>query len=156
MTRREHAILHMKEKALSQEHREKLSSVQKGLPNFACRKLSEDDVKFIRENYKARDKEFGSRAWGRRFGVDHTSILDIVNNKKYLSFENGIDGMKTKDKKCEFCGKEFSRGKKTLSDFKRQRFCCVTCAATYTNMHRQKNTKNSNDLPESCSEVRDE
>ena len=49
----------------------------------ANRKLSEDDVLFIREHYIARDKEFGGRALSRIFGVSHNTINDIINGKHY-------------------------------------------------------------------------
>jgi hypothetical protein len=46
-------------------------------------KLTDDDVKHIRENYKPRCSENGSRALGRKFGVDHVTILSIVKNKNW-------------------------------------------------------------------------
>lgn len=46
-------------------------------------KLTDEDVKYIRKVYKARDKEFGSRSLGRKFGVDHKRILSIVKGESY-------------------------------------------------------------------------
>ena len=48
-------------------------------------KLSEDDVRFIRENYIPRDHDYGSRGLGRMFGVGHQQILNIVNRKSYTN-----------------------------------------------------------------------
>lgn len=47
------------------------------------RKLTYDDIRYIRDTYKPRDKETGSRALGRKFGVDHMQILKIVKSKAY-------------------------------------------------------------------------
>ena len=46
-------------------------------------KLSEEDVWYIRANYRPRDKEFGTRGLGRKFNVSHTIISDVINNKTY-------------------------------------------------------------------------
>lgn len=46
-------------------------------------KLSEEDVKWIREHYKPNDKEFGSRALARKFNMHHSNISRLVNNLKY-------------------------------------------------------------------------
>lgn len=45
-------------------------------------KLTEEDVEFIRNNYKPRDKEFGFRALSRKFGVTHQAIRKIYYNKQ--------------------------------------------------------------------------
>lgn len=50
-----------------------------------CSKLSIDDVKYIRDHYIKNDVEYGSRALGRKFGIDHCKILDVV---KYESYKN--------------------------------------------------------------------
>ena len=50
----------------------------KGSDNPAS-KLTEDEVKYIRSVYKKGDKEYGSSALGRKFGVDHKAIWSIVN-----------------------------------------------------------------------------
>ena len=44
-------------------------------------KLSEEAILFIRNNYKPYDKEFGARGLGRRFGVSHSVISNVINNK---------------------------------------------------------------------------
>ena len=46
-------------------------------------KLTEEDVVFIRQNYKPRDREFGTRALGRKFNVSHRTIEDVVHEKTY-------------------------------------------------------------------------
>lgn len=46
-------------------------------------KLTEDEVRFIKTNYKPRDREFGANALARRFGVSVSPICEIVNNKRW-------------------------------------------------------------------------
>ena len=48
------------------------------------RKLSDDDVRFVRLNYKAKDRTLGTRALARKYGVTHGVIMDILNGKTYL------------------------------------------------------------------------
>lgn len=48
-------------------------------------KLNIEDVIYIRENYKPYDSEYGSRALGRKFNVDHRIILDVVKMKSYTN-----------------------------------------------------------------------
>lgn len=47
------------------------------------RKLSDKDVKWIREKYIPYHKEFGTRGLARKFGVDKSIISKIVNYKTY-------------------------------------------------------------------------
>jgi len=47
-------------------------------------KLTEDDVKWIRENYVYRSSEFGTTALGRKFGVSHGQIHQIIKNKQWV------------------------------------------------------------------------
>jgi hypothetical protein len=46
-------------------------------------KLTDDNVNYIRENYKPRCSVNGSRALGRKFGVDHQTILCIIERKTW-------------------------------------------------------------------------
>lgn len=46
-------------------------------------KLKEADVLYIRENFKARCREFGARALGKKFGVDKTTIMSVVERKTW-------------------------------------------------------------------------
>lgn len=45
-------------------------------------KLSDSDVKYIREVYRPRHNEFGARALGRYFNVDHSTIVKIANGSE--------------------------------------------------------------------------
>ena len=47
------------------------------------RKLSEKDIKWIRDNYIPYDSEFGIRGLGRMFNVDHDVISKIIHRKTY-------------------------------------------------------------------------
>lgn len=46
-------------------------------------KLSADDVIYIRENYKLRDRKFGIRALARKFNVSPLTIEEIIQGKRY-------------------------------------------------------------------------
>ena len=60
-----------------------------GIDTYNC-KLSEDDVKYIRENYIAKHPEFSGAALSKKFGVNSAQISRIVNNKqwKHLSLRH--------------------------------------------------------------------
>lgn len=53
--------------------------------NNPLSKLSADDVLYIREHYIPRSNEYGARALGRKFNVDHGTILDIIKNFSYTN-----------------------------------------------------------------------
>lgn len=82
MDLREHSSMHQKGHKVSQEQRKKISEFQKGKP-AANRKLTMEDVNYIRENYIPRDKEFGCRALAKKFEVHHSQITRILQNKRY-------------------------------------------------------------------------
>lgn len=46
------------------------------------RKLTLEEVEFIRNNYKARDKEFGGVALAKRFGISTSMVSMIVSGKR--------------------------------------------------------------------------
>ncbi len=46
-------------------------------------KLTKDQVEYIRKVFKPHDKEFGARALGRKFNVNKTTILSVVNNESW-------------------------------------------------------------------------
>ena len=48
-------------------------------------KLTYEDVIYIRENYISGDQIYGSRALGRKFNINHGSILDIINGISYVN-----------------------------------------------------------------------
>ena len=52
--------------------------------NKAFRKLSEDEVRHVRSEYKPFDRNFGARALARNYGVCKETILSIVHGKRYL------------------------------------------------------------------------
>jgi hypothetical protein len=43
--------------------------------------LTEDDIKYIRENYKYKDSEFGTTGLAKKFNTNGSRIWKIVNNK---------------------------------------------------------------------------
>ena len=59
-----------------------LAKAQSGCDNIHS-KLSEEDVIWIREHYKPRDKDFGSRALAKKFNMNHSNISRLINNIRY-------------------------------------------------------------------------
>lgn len=47
------------------------------------RKLTEEDVRYIRANYKPQDKKYGMRALARKYKVDSDVISKIIHHKTY-------------------------------------------------------------------------
>ena len=70
-----------------------LHAYQNGLERKRCgeehhaHKLTENDVKYIRLVYKKRDPEYGAAGLAKLFGVDRTTIHDIVRNKTWKGIE---------------------------------------------------------------------
>ena len=83
MTRSEHSAMHQKGKKNSDETRLKMSNALKGKPMLSQRKLSSEEVDYIRKNYRPRSSEFGARSLARKFGVAHTTIGSIINRETY-------------------------------------------------------------------------
>lgn len=52
-------------------------------PRHDQRKLSDENVGYIRNNYKPNDSKFGARALARQFGVSHCTILRVIGNERY-------------------------------------------------------------------------
>lgn len=63
-----------------------LASAIKGENNYFA-KLTNEQVKYIRNNYIFRDKEFGCCALAKKFGVNHSKISDVVHYKSYKDVE---------------------------------------------------------------------
>lgn len=60
-----------------------LISFKRSFENITS-KLSPEEVSFIRKSYVPYDRVFGSRSLGRKFGVSHSVISNVVNNVKYI------------------------------------------------------------------------
>ena len=60
-----------------------LLNPRRGVDNTLS-KLTKDDVLYIREHYIAKDSEYGARALSRKFGVCHTTILDVLTGTSYV------------------------------------------------------------------------
>ena len=81
----EHSREHMKGIEWSDKSKMKLSQTRTGKPNLSCRKLTDEEVEYIRNNYKPNDREFGCRALSRKFNVCHATIETIVHEKYYVN-----------------------------------------------------------------------
>lgn len=81
-TRSKHAQIHQTGKAFSQETRAKISKAVKGhrAPN---RRLTPEQVEYIRDHFIPKHPVFGARALGRKFGIDHSGVMKIVNHEHY-------------------------------------------------------------------------
>jgi hypothetical protein len=53
-------------------------------------KLSEENVVFIRDHYRPRDKTFGARAMSRKYGVHHTTILDALSGETWTNVRKAL------------------------------------------------------------------
>lgn len=61
-----------------------LANARRGTDN-PWAKLTEEDVRYIREHYIPYDSVYGARALGRKFGVNKNSIVAIANGKAYVN-----------------------------------------------------------------------
>ena len=69
--------------SLSNETKKKQSDAMQGNIQYTLRKLTNEDVEYIRNNYIPRSHKFGTRALARRFNVDHSTIVRILNKEHY-------------------------------------------------------------------------
>lgn len=53
-----------------------------GIDNVSS-KLTYDDVIYIRTHYIPNDSQYGTRALGRKFNVNHETIRDVIHNNTY-------------------------------------------------------------------------
>lgn len=83
MSLAEHTRLHATGRKYSDEYKEACSKRMTGRPNLAQRKLSDDDVRYIRSHYVPRDKEYGLRALSKKFGISHPMLSRLVNGETY-------------------------------------------------------------------------
>ena len=65
--------------ALDNELKVNLTLVNKGL---LSQKLSKEDCEYICSVFKLKDKEYGARALGRKYNVNHETIINIVSRNK--------------------------------------------------------------------------
>ena len=59
-----------------------LRKPKRGVKNGNAR-LTEEDVRYIREKFKLKDNEFGAAALARKFNVDRKTIFRVVRNESY-------------------------------------------------------------------------
>ena len=64
-------------------HARKIGLVNDYGCNNKLSKFTNEQIKFIRDNYIKNDKEFGCRALAKKFNVSKSTISYIVNNKTY-------------------------------------------------------------------------
>lgn len=54
--------------------------------NNSAHKLTMEQVRFIRRNYKPYDRVFGARGLSRMFNIRHVNILRIIRGKSYIEY----------------------------------------------------------------------
>lgn len=52
--------------------------------SISSSKLTEEDVIFIRKNYKPRDEEYGLKAFAQKYNITARNLSDVVNYKSWL------------------------------------------------------------------------
>jgi hypothetical protein len=67
---------------IQHSHDRRMAALPKGEDRPEA-KLSEADIKYIKENYKFRDKEFNGRRLAKKFNVSFGHISAIVQNKRW-------------------------------------------------------------------------
>ncbi len=55
----------------------------KGLADDRNKKITDEQIEYIRKNCIKGDKEFGVRAIARKLGLSHTTVKDVLNNKRW-------------------------------------------------------------------------
>lgn len=85
VSRSEHSRNHRKGKKASESTKVALSKAKKGKAHHSQRKLTQEDIDYIKANYKPRSRKYGTRALARKYGVDHMAIVRILNNSLYIS-----------------------------------------------------------------------
>ena len=73
-------------KWLPKEHetvKESKSNTERLGENHHSHKLTRNDVDYIRSVYSKRDPHYGAVALAKKFGVDRTTIFDVVNRKTW-------------------------------------------------------------------------
>lgn len=83
MSLSDHSHLHQAGRVVPDQVKKAQSKRMLGKPNIACRKLSDEEVAYIKTNYIPGDKEFGLRALSKRFGVSHPTLSRVVNGVRY-------------------------------------------------------------------------
>lgn len=58
--------------------------------NNHCAKLTEDDVRYIRQNYIKGSRQFGTRAMARKFSVSCPTILSVIRYETWMLVDDMI------------------------------------------------------------------
>lgn len=83
MSRSEHSAIHNIGRVDPEWLIKKRSSKMLGRHYGTPRKLTADDVRYIRANYKPGDKEYGARALSKKFNLSHSEISKAARYKSY-------------------------------------------------------------------------
>lgn len=92
MSRADHSRLHQLGRKMPEEGVRKRALNRRGKLYGTPRKLTDEQVSYIKDNYIPRDKEFGTRALARKFGISHSEISRLLRGKTYTSTEQYFTG----------------------------------------------------------------
>ena len=56
---------------------------ENGLADERNKKITDEQIEYIRQHCIKGDKEYGVRAIARKFGLSHTTVKDVLNNKRW-------------------------------------------------------------------------
>ena len=79
----EHSREHGIKREVSEKMREACRIAKLGKRNESCRKLSDEQVSYIRSVYVPRHKEYGCRALAKKFNVSHATIECVIHGQNY-------------------------------------------------------------------------
>lgn len=87
MSLSEHSRMHQLGRKASPQTLKRMSEAQIGNRYGPPRKLTDDQVRYIREHYIPGDHDFGVRALAKRFGLSHSQVSRAINKKLYTDVE---------------------------------------------------------------------
>ena len=88
MSLSDHSRSHRLGKKTSTETKEKISLANIGKPSGTPRKFTDEQIRYIKENYIPRDRKFGARALSKKFGTHHSTIEHIIHEKTYRDVDH--------------------------------------------------------------------
>lgn len=83
----DHSRMHQLGRKASPEALKNMSEAQLGNRHGTPRKLTDEQVRYIRENYIPRDPEFGVRAFAKQFGMSHSQVSRAISGKLYSEID---------------------------------------------------------------------
>ena len=83
----DHSRMHQLGRKASPEALKNMSKAQLGNRHGPPRKLTDDQVRYIRDHYVPRDPEFGVRAFAKQFNMSHSQVSRAISGKLYAEID---------------------------------------------------------------------